>query len=168
MPEDEQFSHLLKASFAELQMKTMAHQGGWGFGKFDRWELNQDQGDLVFSNKDGMTATCPAQIIGSYDSVGRTWLWAWANPSVPDSLKTASLKVKEYGEKHQIERLTNPKWAGEEMDAWAMTALAVKLCGSQGAYRGPAGTTAVFMTFSAVKLTKSESARRGWRWPSSR
>jgi hypothetical protein len=95
-------------------------------------------------------------------------MWAWANPSIPDSLKIDSLKVKEYGETHQIDRLTTPEFAADEMEAWTLTALAAKLCESQGAYRGPAGRNAVFMTFGEVKLSKTEAPPRKWRWPWSR
>ena len=147
------FDALLTNSIDELKLKTAA-QTAWGFGKFDSWSLDQDKGDLVFSNSDGTTAVCPAQIIGTYDTTSKTWLWAWDNPSIADNLKTDSLKVKAYGETNHIERLTTAEWPCEESDAWAMTALAVKLCGSQGAYRGPAGSTYVFITFGTVKLSK--------------
>ena len=66
-----------------------------------------------------------------------------------------SLKIKAYGETNHIERLTTAEWKCEESDAWAMAALAVKLCSSQAAYRGPAGSTYVFITFGAAKLSKS-------------
>jgi len=147
------FDTLLQTSVDELKVKTAA-QTAWGFGKFDSWNLDQDVGNLVFSNKDGTTAVCPAQIIGTYDSADKTWLWAWDNPSIADRLKTDALRVKAYGETNHIERLTTAEWKCEESDAWAMAALAVKLCGSQAAYRGPAGSTYVFITFGPVKLSK--------------
>ncbi|HJQ31492.1 MAG TPA: hypothetical protein VJ866_04920 [Pyrinomonadaceae bacterium] len=43
---------------------------------------------------------------------------------------------------------------GTEEDAWAMTAPGVKLCGEQGAYRGPAGETKVFIAFGPVTMKK--------------
>lgn len=165
MPEDQEFAQLLEASFTELQMKTAAHQGAWGFGKFDRWDMDMDQGDLIFSNRDGATATCPAQVIGSYDSVNGTWMWAWANGSIPETLTVDSRKVKQYGESHQIDKLTTPEFAADETEAWTLTALAAKLCESQGAYRGPAGRNAVFMTFSQVKFSKAQTPAGTWRWP---
>ena len=146
-------------------MKAEAHHGAWGLGTFDRWDLDMILGDLVFSNKDGTTATCPCQIIGTQNTADETWMWAWANPSIPDALKVDALKVKEYGESHQVEQLTTAKIEADEADAWAFTALSVKLCQSQGAYRGPAGNTLVFITFSEVKLAKTEPRpRKGW-WP---
>jgi hypothetical protein len=152
LPSD--FSTFQRMSVEELVLKTQAHKEAWGLGKIDRWDLSQDTGELVFSLPEGMKAVCPAQIIGTYNSQDQTWLWAWANPSTDEKLRADALKVRKYGEEHHIERLTKSKWKGTEDDAWAMAALAVKLCGEQGAYRGPAGATYVFIAFGEVKLSR--------------
>ena len=148
------FDALLERSMTELALKTEAHQGGWGLGKYDRWDINQQEGNLIFSDPERGRAVCPAQIIGSWESEQSTWLWAWDNPSVREHLKRDALKVKEFGEQNGIEQLIQPEWVLSERDAWKMTALAVHLCGAQGAYRGPAGTAFIFMSFSAVELSK--------------
>jgi Family of unknown function (DUF6882) len=152
LPSD--FSTLQKMSVEELALKTQAHKEAWGLGKIERWDLSQDTGELVFSLPDGIKAVCPAQIIGTYNSLDQTWLWAWANPSINEKLRADALKVRKYGEERHIDRLTKSKWKGTEDDAWAMAALAVKLCGEQGAYRGPAGTTYVFIAFGEIKLSR--------------
>jgi hypothetical protein len=154
-PQAADFQQLLDTSVAELKAKNEAHQA-WGLGSFDRWDIDQEDGHLVFTSDDGATATAPAQIIGSFSTKDNSWLWAWDNPSILDPLKTHSLKVKAYGEEHGIEKLTTRKWTGSEEDAWAMTALAVKLCDAQGAYRGPSGSSYVFMTFGEVQLSKAD------------
>lgn len=148
------FLTLKKVSAEELELKTQAHDKVWGISKIDRWDLLQEKGDLVFSFADGLKAVAPAQIIGTYNSTDGTWLWAWANSSINDSLKKDAQKMREFGEKNKIEQLTVRKWVGTQEDAWAMAAVAVKLCGAQGAYRGPASDTLfVFMTFGEVKLS---------------
>lgn len=152
--ESDRFQQLLDTSTEELQLKTEAHKA-WGLGSFDNWNIDQNVGDLVFSNDDGTNAVAAAQIIGSFNKNDNSWLWAWDNPSIVDDLKRHALKLKAYGEEHGIDRLTDPKWIGSEQDAWEMAALAVKLCDTQGAYRGPAGSTYVFMTFGNVKLSKT-------------
>lgn len=148
------FATLQKTSLEELRLKTEGHANVWGLDRITRWDLSQDSGELVFTLPDGLVAKAPAQIIGTYNSEDHTWLWAWANSSIDDKLIVDALKVKKYGEEHHIERLTQRKWVGTEEDAWAMTALAVKLCDEQGAYRGPAGETKVFITFGKVSLSK--------------
>ena len=152
LPSD--FPTLQKMSVEELRLKTQAHVKAWGLNRISRWDLDQDTGKLTFSFADGMRAVAPAQIIGTYNSEDHTWLWAWDNSSVDEQLKKDALKVRKYGEEHHVERLTKAKWVGTEEDAWAMTALAVKLCGEQGAYRAPAGATRVFIAFGEVELSK--------------
>jgi hypothetical protein len=150
-PDD--FQLLLERSIEELRLRTAAH-AAWGLGKFARWDVDQESGDLVFSNTDGTTAVAPVQIIGTFDSNDGTWLWAWDNPSIAGALRADALKVKDYGTSHGIDKLTTRKWSGTQDDAWAMTALATTLCGAEGAYRGPAGSTYIFMTFGEVKVSK--------------
>ena len=153
LPSD--FAALQKLSIEELQMKTEANKKAWGLDKILWWNLYQGSGTLEFSLPDGMKAVSPAQIIGTYNSDDHTWLWAWANSSIEEKLQVDARKLLKYGEEHHIERLTKRKWVGTEEDAWAMVALAVKLCGKQGAFRGPSGPTKVFIAFGEVKLTKN-------------
>lgn len=148
------FDLLQKLSVEELKFKTEAHAGVWGLDRIKRWDLNQGSGDLIFSLEDDFEAVAPAQIIGTYNTEDNTWLWAWANSSINDKLKLDALKVRKYGEKHHIDKLTQRKWTGTEEDAWAMAAVAVKLCNKQGAYRGPAGATMVFISFGGITLSK--------------
>ena len=148
--ETPEFKALLDNSMEELRAKTMGHQVGWGLGKSDQWSLDLSQGDLIFTFANGVVATCPAQIVGTFDSTDGSWLWAWANPSIPEALQRDSLRVKEYGEQRQIARLTSAEWRGTEEEAWRMAALACKLCEAQGVYRGPAGPTLVFISFKEV------------------
>jgi hypothetical protein len=148
------FASLQQMSIEELKLKTEGHVNIWGLDRIDRWDLNQASGQLVFTLPDDMRAVAPAQIIGTYNSEDKTWLWAWANPSIEDKLKVDALKVRKYGEEHHVVKLTQRKWTGTEDDAWAMVALAVKLCEEQGAYRGPAGATHVFIAFGGVTLSK--------------
>lgn len=153
--EPPEFAALLEGSMEGLQLQTEAHQSTWQFGQEEQWNFDQDSGELVFTFSDKI-AKAPAQIIGTFDGQTSTWMWAWANPSIAESLKTAAQRVLDYGKQHGIARLTTAKWTAEETDGWQMTALANRLCSSNGAYRGPAGTTLVFMTFGDIQLTNRE------------
>jgi hypothetical protein len=148
---------LIEVSMADLRLKTQAHQAGWRFGEAETWAFSQDDGLLVFTFAHGLVAQCPAQIIGTFNANDQSWLWAWANPSIERSLAANALKLRAYGEQHGLARLTTPRWTGAENDAWAMTALAAKLCDAQGAYRGPSGPTSVFLTFGEVRLLRRDA-----------
>lgn len=150
------FQTLLEQSMEELRLKTEAHDGTWRLGECS-WNVDQDMGTIVFTRPDGITATCSVQIIGTYNTLDNTWLWAWDHPSVVLSLQDHAWKVREYGETNSIDRLTTRKFNCSETEAWELTALACKLCNAHGGYRGTAGTTLVFMTFDQVSLSASSS-----------
>src|SRR5207248_2522456 len=116
------------------------------------------QGKIVF-DYEGVSAAAPVQIVGTFTSEDSTWLWGWDHPSVVPALQEHARRVREYGEEHGISRLTTRKLACSENEAWEFAALACKLCGAQGAYRGPVGTAYVFMTFAEVTLTRSTGSQ---------
>lgn len=69
------------------------------------WILDQDQGLLLL----GDDLVLPAQILGSVSDRSRTWLWAWANPSVETSLTKHARRAQEIGTERSIEVLTDPQ-----------------------------------------------------------
>jgi hypothetical protein len=148
------FQLLLEQSMEELRLKTVAHESGWCLDKAN-WAVDQDAGTITFTLPEGVIATCPVQVIGTYNTEDSTWLWGWDHPSVVTPLQEHARTVKAYGQQHGIERLTTQKLSCTEEDAWQFAALACKLCEAQGAYRGPSGPTRVFMTFGTVSLSKS-------------
>ena len=151
--DDAEYRALLTRAMEELRLKTAAHDAGWGIGSA-AWAVDQDTGLITFTGKSVM-ATAPVQIVGTYNTLDGTWLWGWDHPSVHDELAGHARTVHEYGEKHGITALITRKLTCGEDEAWEFTALACHLCGTQGAYRGPAGTALVFMTFGEVTLTKT-------------
>lgn len=148
LDETPEFAALLEECLESLRFMTTNHSV-WRIEQAERWDLNQDVGDLVFTFPDGVVKA-PAQIIGTFDTTTSMWMWAWANPSIGEFLKRDALQVLDYGRRHRIARLTTETWKAEEMDGWYMTALATCLCRANGAYRGPTDTTFVFMTFGHV------------------
>lgn len=151
--ETPEFKALLEGSMEGLRLQTEAHQSTWRFGKAERWDFSQDTGELMFTFPD-LIARAPAQIIGSFGSQECSWMWAWANSSIANSLSRDSARVREYGEQHHFARLTTPTWPAKEMEGWHMAALANRICESNGVYRGPAGASFVFFTFGKVQLNK--------------
>jgi len=160
VPPAPDFRTLLAQSMEELRAKTEAHDGTWHLGKAD-WDVDQSTGQIVFTAPGGITATCPVQIIGTYNTDDNTWLWGWDHPSVEPALQEHAALVRDYGEQNGIEKLTTRKLHCSEGEAWEFTAVACKLAGAQGGYRGPMDSTLVFMTFGKVTLSKSKTTRGG-------
>ena len=145
------FEELLSQSLEELILKNTAQQQ-WGLGAISGWDLDQESGKIIFHFADGFRVLAPVQIIGSLNVDKQSWLWAWANPSILDPLKHHAGSVKNYGEDHNIPRLMAPVWLGTNEGAWAMAALAAKLCGAAGAYRGATDNVHLYLTFGDVEV----------------
>ena len=91
------------------------------------------------------------QFVGSVSNVSDTWLWAWANESFFDSVRTDVRKVRKYGDDHHFLRLASAPWKATEVDGWEMTAVVAFLLQAQGAYRSPAERGSTFMTLNDIR-----------------
>jgi hypothetical protein len=145
------FETLVSASEAALRLKTEAHSV-WGFGRHDRWDLNQDKGILRFSNPKLNVVEAPAQVVGTFDIESGTWLWSWANPSINRRLIEHSLVVQAYGERRGFDLLVEPTWTADESECWSMAAVTVMLNRAEGAYCGRGPGLLALMTFGTVRI----------------
>jgi len=151
-PEPPDYPILLARSLEELRFKTQAQDQLWLLGQC-AWEVDQQQGTILFTNPRGQIITAPVQIIGTYNTLDGSWLWGWDHPSVVSALQKNAYALRDYGEAQGLVRLTTSKLHCSEQEAWEFTALACCLCHAEGAYRGPAGTTLVFMTFGKATIS---------------
>jgi hypothetical protein len=80
------YRDLVAQSLEELRLKTAAHDQLWHLSDAD-WSVDQDAGEIVFATRNGVVATCPVQIIGTFNTDDATWLWAWDHPSVKPAVE---------------------------------------------------------------------------------
>lgn len=150
---DAEYRSLVERCMEELRLKTSAHAASWGLGSATKWAVDQNTGLITFTGPN-VVATAPAQIIGTYNTQDGTWLWGWDHPSVKDNMAEHARRVYDYGEQLGLADITTRKLECSEDKAWELTALACHVCDAQGAYRGPAGTALVFLTFGTVTLSR--------------
>lgn len=142
---------LLSSALAWLQKQTSTHSATWGLGDEVSWNLDMNGGWLHWRFADGRALQADVQVIGTYNTQDRTFLWGWDHPSVPEPLRRAARKAHAMGTEHGFERLTMRSVACTEDEAWQFTALAAQLDEAVGAYRGDANGTWVYMSFAAPK-----------------
>jgi len=142
----------LERAMQTLQTQTDASDSLWDMGRAS-WSVDLDAGTIEFQNDKGWTISAPVQVVGTYNTLDNTFLWGWDHPSVPPERAASARLVREFGERHGLDLLTTRLVEVDEDDAWLFTALANYLGGGQGGYRGPTGTTLVFMTFGDVTIS---------------
>jgi hypothetical protein len=124
----------------------------WGLGTADGWELDQTTGTIswTFSDK---TATAPAQILGTHNESTTSWVWAWANDSIPPAMSRDSQAVRAWLEANGHQDLAQPTMDADEVKAATLATLAVRITRATGFYRGSGAVPVPFITFGPVTLT---------------
>jgi hypothetical protein len=148
-----QADDFIMASLEGLQLQTGAHESLWGLGKSERWDVDLDTGKLTFTFSDKIVEA-PINVIGTYDSLKGSFMWGWDHPSVPKNLQDAALKAKKWGEENSVPMFLQQIVECTEDDAWNFTAVATRLSEANGAYKGQAGTTFIYMTFGKTTMQK--------------
>ena len=117
------------------------------------WAVDQPAGLIHFERTDGALVTAPVQIIGSWNPRNEMFTWGWDHPSVATRLRANAERTRWFGEKNDLQELTEPHVKASEAEAWRLTAVSVKVNAARGAYRGPTDSGAVvFMTLGDLKV----------------
>lgn len=128
---------LLSDACSELHAKQEVLTERYGLSKHERWDWNQETGEILFSNAGVPAVIARIQFVGSISTASDTWMWSWANSSLIPDIFHDMLKVRTFGETEDFAALTIPLWPAAETDGWEMTAVAAKVLDAQGAYRTP-------------------------------
>jgi hypothetical protein len=119
-----------------------------------RYDLDPKTGTLTFSTGGKPGVVAHVLIVGSIADKPGTWLWSWADSSVPDSMSDPLLRVRQFGKDHGFDKLANPDWPGDKTDGWDMTAAAAFILSAKGAYRAPYEGGAVYLIFTDIHRVK--------------
>jgi len=149
-PEEERLE-FERESRIYLSKLTAKHNEEWGLGKAVRWDADLEKGVISWTFADKVVSA-PVQVIGTYVPGPQSLLWAWDHPSVSKDLAKDSLLLKQWGQEHRVSDLTTREINCSEAQVWTYTAMAAKLAGAQGAYRGPSGQAYIFFTFGDISI----------------
>lgn len=135
---------------SEIALKTGLFQAIFGDEHYD-WSVDLDAGTITFTSAT-KRVSAPVQVIGTYNRRDGTFLWGWDHPSIPEPRRSDARLARAFGQRQNLPLFTTRMVECSEEQAWSFTAVALYLSGAQGAYRGPAGTTMVFMTFGEMTI----------------
>ena len=156
---DNAYNQLLRDCMQEVENKNSELADHYGLGSFERWDINQEIGTLIFSDGGDVKLTCKVVILGSFSESSQSWMWGWANPSLLDHLTVETAKIKKYGEINSIPDLIEPKTEATESEAWALSSYACRILDGRGLYKGPTGNGCVIMMIT--ELSSSEPGGAG-------
>ena len=148
---ESEWQELIEKSYERLNRQQEILESEFDLSRHERWDFDQDTGELIFSNNGTASVIARFQFVGSISTESNTWLWSWANSSVQEDLHKGLRTVYEYGESKGFEKLTNEKWPAEEVDGWEMAAISNLLIEGKGVYRPPFGKGYAFMVITRIE-----------------
>lgn len=120
--------HAAAAMLAQLQLGELVGDSAWS--------ADLEQGTLRFAQGPAHSI----QLLGTESYVDGSWLWAWGNQAnFPQSVVSASLRLREYGEHHGLQEFTTRKLPLAQVDGFRIASIASQLLGASAFYRGPYG-----------------------------
>lgn len=137
---------------AYLSKQQDAAEREFDLESWEQYSLDPETGTFTFSTGGKPGVVAHVLVVGSIADEPGTWLWSWANSSMPDSLSEPITHVRQFGEDHGFDKLTDPGWPGDKTDGWEMAAAAALVLHAKGAYRAPFadGDGAVFLIFTDI------------------
>lgn len=135
-----------------LKSRIKKAEAEFGIGALPRYEYDLHRGEIWWSEVGDPKVRGRVTVVGSTSTVTHTWFWSWANPHFDDVPIGEIERVREFGEKEGIAKLTEAKWAAEEVDGWEMTSVSARLLEAAGAYRSPSEKGFLFLLYDHLEI----------------
>ena len=154
----EQFSAYRHDAVHELMRLNKLCEEQFHISSWPRWDYELERGTLTFSENGVPKVLALIQVIGTTSVSGGTWMWGWANESLPSNVTKAVANVREFGRAGNITELTEAELPDDEYLGWSMTAVAARLLGAKGAYRCPGKNGFVYVVYSSIRFAPSDAS----------
>ena len=118
-----------KELLTQRQRETL---DAFGIDSGGQYHWDMDKGEIVFTRDGRQEAAATLHYVGAVAQSSGTWMWSWANPSVPEVARERMLEVRNYGFEHGFKRLIEGEWPAELEDGRDMTAVAAAVIGADG------------------------------------
>lgn len=131
-------------TFEEFKTIQEAFLSNYKIDDYHNWFYDQETGLLTFSTND-KEINFRYIPIGTYSVESGTWMWVWKNERSIEKNRQAILKIKEFGEKEQFERLKTGHFDSETNEGWEFVAISNKILNGIGGYRVLSGHLYIYM-----------------------
>jgi hypothetical protein len=148
---DAEFDEHVAAAIERLRDRNEIAWSAYELDSCERYDYDLPSSRFWWSSRGVVRVEATLVTVGSVSTRAKTWMWAWANPSIPEGASADLLRVRDFGREHGFEKLTNPVWTGGEVDGWEMTALAARVLDSAVAYRSPSDDGPLFLLLDHLR-----------------
>jgi hypothetical protein len=89
--------------------------------------------------------------VGTASKCEGTFLWSWANETIPPSSRRELDRVQEFGKKNDLSLLITPEWKGGEAEGKEMVAVAGRILDADGTWIDKSGDLTLFFVLSRFR-----------------
>jgi hypothetical protein len=114
-------------------------------GVAERFDLDLIAGQITFEREGGGTITARALLLGTFAQAACTWVWAWANPSLPPAVTVPARELCDAFPRRDLWEISTPQFASDPGTAWALSAIFAEEAGAEAIYRAPHPGGLVFL-----------------------
>ncbi len=155
----EQFSVYRHEAVHELMRLNELCEEEFHISSWPRWDYDFGRGTLTFSQDGVPKVRAAIQVIGTTSISGKTWMWGWANESLPQNVTKEVAKVRAFGATENIAEFREEELQDDEYLGWGLTAVAARILGVKGAYRCPDENGFVYVVYLSIGFVVSDEGR---------
>ncbi len=116
-----------------------------------RWDLQSATISLARERDDVVsTLTC----VGTASASAGTFLWAWANPAIPDAARAGLNRVRAFGIENALSLLTEPEVAGGKPEGLELAAVAGRITDASGVFVDAGDDTTCFFLLRDFRIVQ--------------
>jgi len=146
---------LNSASDALVSMNIALIQKGVGFEQ--SYEFVQEENELTLIFEDGRKIIADGEIIGSFDPAARSFLWAWANPTIVLGENSVAQKLHQLGKDTDEKILLEPTQSLQFSQIIELMAYAGQFGELDGVYRAFSnGNVSVFVGYRVQSIQDAD------------
>src|SRR5579863_4634799 len=120
----EEFSEFRHDAVHALMGLNEACEREFEISSWPFWFYDFDRGTLTFMDKNkAPRVVASIRVVGTTSKAAGTWLWSWANESIPREMSEAMSRVRSFGEREMLAELTTAESTDHEHLGWEMTAI---------------------------------------------
>lgn len=134
---DDEFDGYVARAVAELKSKQRFLEAEFGLGRYERYFIDYDKEELQFTSGGRIVLSFAITAVGSYLPGKKSWLWSWANESLPDNVRKKASAVRQLSDLTGVGIFAQRGARIEEATAYELVALSCRLFGALGAYLAP-------------------------------
>lgn len=148
---ENEFEIFIDQCYLELEDKQKFFLNHYGIGQYDEYWYDQASESIQFKKEGRVELEFGIVPVGSWSGNSKSWMWAWANKTVREELKTQSLKIKQLGDATGCNVFEQEAFEAEEITAHELTAMAVHHLDAMGMYIVPSGNLKIFLALTSLR-----------------